>query len=141
GGERGGGGGGSGGVVGGGRGEKAVPGETAAEGASREDWRPVVGVGAVGVAGALPGIAGGLVVHAGAASSTASVELEGRWLPGTSITFGTGTISTSMISAALVGCARFGPWAACGLSQAGPLSATSQGFTSSEEVGPWVVSV
>src|SRR5262249_54784275 len=77
----------------------------------------------------------------GAASSTASVELEGRWLPGTSITFGTGTISTSMISAALVGCARFGPWAACGLSQAGPLSATGQGFTSSEEVSPWVVSV
>ena len=119
----------------------AAPVESSAANAPGEGWRPVVGVGAVGVAGALPGIAGGLVVHAGAASSTASVELEGRWLPGTSVAFGTGTISTSMLSAALVGCARFGPWAACGLTQAGPLSATGQGFTNSAEVSPWVVSV
>ena len=107
----------------------------------RSGWRPVAGVGVVGAAGVLPGIAGGVLVHAGAASSTASVELEGRWLPGTSQAFGTGSISTSLVSGALVGCARFGSWAACGLTQAGPLKGTGQGYSRSEEASAWMVSV
>jgi len=104
-------------------------------------WRPVAGAGAVGVAGALPGLAGGVLVHAGAASSTASVEAELRWLPGTSVAFGPGSISTSQVSGALVGCARFGSWAACGLTQAGPLNARGQGYSETKEVSSWVVSV
>jgi hypothetical protein len=104
-------------------------------------WRPVVGVGAVGTVGTLPGLAGGVLIHAGAASSTASIELEGRWLPGTQTAFGTGSISTSMVSGALVGCARFGSWAACGLAQAGPISARGEGYTRSEEVSAWMLSV
>jgi hypothetical protein len=103
-------------------------------------WRPVVGVEALGAAGVLPGFAGGVLIHAGAASSTASLEVEGRWLPGTRVAFGTGTISTSLVSAALVGCARFGPWGACGVAQAGPLSATGEGYSRSQEASPWMVS-
>lgn len=108
---------------------------------SPSGWHPVVGAGAVGAAGVLPGFAGGALVHAGAASSTASVEAELRWLPGTSLAFGTGTISTSLVSGALVGCARFGAWAACGLTQAGPLSAKGQGYSRSQEASAWMVSV
>jgi hypothetical protein len=108
--------------------------------ARRTGWRPVVGVEALGAAGVLPGFAGGVLIHAGAASSTASVEVEGRWLPGTRVAFGTGTISTSLLSAALVGCARFGPWGACGVAQAGPLTATGQGYSRSQEASPWMVS-
>ncbi len=104
-------------------------------------WRPVVGVGAVAAVGVLPGIAGGVLVHAGAASSTASVEFEARWLPGTSLSYGGGSISTSLVSGALVGCARFGPWAACGLTLAGPLQAKGQGYSRSEDASAWLVSV
>ncbi len=104
-------------------------------------WRPVAGVGAVVAVGALPGIAGGVLVHAGAASSTASVELEARWLPGTSLRYGAGSISTSLVTGALVGCARFGPWAACGLTQAGPLQARGQGYSRSEDASAWLVSL
>ncbi len=119
----------------------AEPAVAAAAPAPRTGWRPVVGVGAVGAGGVLPGIAGGVLVHAGAASSTASVELEGRWLPGTSLAFGTGSISTSLVSGALVGCARFGSWAACGLTQAGPVSGKGEGYSRSQEVSAWMVSV
>ena len=115
--------------------------ELAAEAASaKTGWRPVVGVGGVGAVGVLPGFAGGVLVHAGAASSTASVELEGRWLPGTSKAFGTGSVSTSLVSGALVGCARFGSWGACGLALAGPLSGKGQGYSRSQEVSAWMVS-
>jgi len=103
-------------------------------------WRPVVGVEAVGAAGVLPGFAGGVLVHAGAAASTASVELEGRWLPGTRKPFGTGSVSTSLVSGALVGCARFGDWGACGLALAGPVSGTGEGYTRSQEASAWLVS-
>jgi len=104
-------------------------------------WRPVAGVGAVVAVGALPGVAGGLLVHAGAASSNASVEVEARWLPGTQLSYGPGSISTSLVTGALVGCARFGPWAACGLTQAGPLQAKGQGYGRSEDASAWLVSV
>jgi len=115
--------------------------ELAAEAASaKTGWRPVVGVGGVGAAGVLPGFAGGVLVHAGAASSTASVELEGRWLPGTRKAFGTGSVSTSLVSGSLVGCARFGSWGACGLALAGPLSGKGQGYSRSQEVSAWMVS-
>jgi hypothetical protein len=113
----------------------------AASEAAATGWRPVVGVGAVGTVGTLPGVAGGVLLHAGAASSTASIEVEGRWLPGTSTQFGSGSVSTSMVSGALVGCARFGSWAACGLAQAGPLSARGQGYSRTEEGSAWMVSV
>jgi hypothetical protein len=109
-------------------------------GPSPTGWRPVVGVEALGAAGVLPGFAGGVLIHAGAVSSTASIEVEGRWLPGTRVAYGTGTISTSLLSAALVGCARFGPWGACGVAQAGPLSATGEGYSRSQEASPWMVS-
>ena len=103
-------------------------------------WRPVVGVEAVGAAGVLPGFAGGVLVHAGAASSTASVEIDGRWLPGTRQPFGTGSVSTSLVSGALVGCARFGGWGACGLALAGPVSGTGEGYSRSQEASAWIVS-
>ncbi len=109
--------------------------------AAHSGWRAVVGAGAVVTAGTLPGVAAGVLVYAGAASSTASVELEARWLPGTGQPYGTGSISTSLFTGALVGCARFGPWAACGLTQAGPLSAQGAGFSRSEDTSAWLVSV
>jgi len=121
--------------------EPVEPSVVAASTRASAGWRPVVGVGAVGTVGTLPGLAGGVLVHAGAASSTASIELEGRWLPGTRTAFGTGTVSTSMVSGALVGCARFGVWAACGLAQAGPISASGAGYSRSEEVSAWMLSV
>jgi hypothetical protein len=120
--------------------EPGEPALVAVQGPASTGWRPVVGVEALGAAGVLPGFAGGMLIHAGAASSTASVELEGRWLPGTRVAYGTGTISTSLLSAALVGCARFGPWGACGVAQAGPLSATGEGYSRSQEASPWMVS-
>jgi hypothetical protein len=103
-------------------------------------WRPVVGVEAVGAAGVLPGFAGGVLVHGGAASSTASVEVEGRWLPGTRQPFGTGSVSTSLLSGAVVGCARFGGWGACGLALGGPVSGTGAGYSRSHEASAWIVS-
>ena len=45
------------------------------------------------------------------------------------------------MSGALVGCARFGSWAACGLTQAGPLNARGQGYSAPKEASAWVVSV
>ncbi|HEY1905347.1 MAG TPA: hypothetical protein VGG91_04865 [Myxococcaceae bacterium] len=120
--------------------EAGVPVLVGVPGPAPAGWRPVVGVEALGAAGVLPGFAGGVLIHAGAASSTASIEVEGRWLPGTRVAYGTGTISTSLISAALVGCARFGPWGACGVAQAGPLSATGEGYSRSQEASPWMVS-
>jgi hypothetical protein len=120
--------------------EAGEPALVAVPGSTSTGWRPVVGVEALGAAGVLPGFAGGMLIHAGAASSTASVEVEGRWLPGTRVAYGTGTISTSLLSAALVGCARFGPWGACAVAQAGPLSATGQGYSRSQEASPWMVS-
>ncbi len=103
-------------------------------------WRPVVGVDAIAAAGVLPGIAGGVLVHAGAASSTASIELEGRWLPGTARAFGSGSISTSLVAGSLVGCARFGSWSACGLALAGPVSGKGTGFASSRDASAWMFS-
>ncbi len=103
-------------------------------------WRPVVGAEAIGAVGVLPGFAGGVLVHAGAASETASIELEGRWLPGTRQAFGTGFVSTSLVSGALVGCARFGSWAACGLALAGPLHGKGEGFSRTQEASAWMVS-
>ena len=120
--------------------EAGEPALVAVPGPASTGWRPVVGVEALGAAGVLPGFAGGVLIHAGAASSSASVEVEGRWLPGTRVAYGTGTISTSLLSAALVGCARFGPWGACGVAQAGPLSATGEGYSRSQEASPWMVS-
>ena len=120
-----------------------APGEepTVVAAAPATGWRPVAGVEALGAAGVLPGFAGGAGVHAGAASETASVEAELRWLPGTRLAFGPGSISTSLWSGALVGCARFGPWAACGLTQAGPLHARGEGYSRSQEASAWMVSV
>jgi hypothetical protein len=106
----------------------------------RSGWRLAVGVDAVGAAGVLPGFAGGALVHAGAASSTASVELEGRWLPGTTRAVGTGSVSTSLVSGALVGCARFGSWSACGVALAGPVSGKGAGFAESQDASAWMVS-
>ncbi|HEY3587478.1 MAG TPA: hypothetical protein VGK85_10015 [Myxococcaceae bacterium] len=120
--------------------ETGAPVLVAEPAAEKTGWRPVVGVGAVGAAGVLPGFAGGVLVHAGAASSTASVEIEGRWLPGTRQPFGTGSVSTSLVSGALVGCARFGGWGACGLALAGPVSGTGEGYSRSQEASAWIVS-
>ena len=106
----------------------------------RTGWRPVVGAEAIGAVGVLPGFAGGVLLHAGAASEAASIELEGRWLPGTRQAFGTGSISTSLVSGALVGCARFGSWGACGLALAGPLSGTGEGYSRTQEASAWMVS-
>jgi hypothetical protein len=106
----------------------------------RTGWRPVVGAEVIGAVSVLPGFAGGVLLHAGAASETASIELEGRWLPGTRQAFGTGSISTSLVSGALVGCARFGSWAACGLALAGPLSGTGEGYSRTQEASAWMVS-
>jgi hypothetical protein len=120
--------------------EAGVPVLVAEPAPPRTGWRPIVGVEALGAAGVLPGFAGGVLVHAGAASSTASVELEGRWLPGTTQAFGTGSVSTSLVSGALVGCARFGSWSACGLALAGPVSGKGAGFTESQDASAWMVS-
>jgi hypothetical protein len=120
--------------------EAGAPVLAAAPAAPRTGWRPVVGAEAIGAVGVLPGFAGGVLVHAGAASETASIELEGRWLPGTRQTFGTGFVSTSLVSGALVGCARFGSWAACGLALAGPLRGKGEGFSRTQEASAWMVS-
>jgi hypothetical protein len=120
--------------------EAGAPVLAAAPAAPRTGWRPVVGEEAIGAVGVLPGFAGGVLVHAGAASETASIELEGRWLPGTRQTFGAGSVSTSLLSGGLVGCARFGSWAACGLALAGPLRGKGEGFSRTQEASAWMVS-
>jgi hypothetical protein len=120
--------------------EAGAPVLVAAPAPPKTGWRPVVGAGAIGAVGVLAGFAGGVLVHAGAASETASIELEGRWLPGTRQAFGTGFVSTSLVSGALVGCARFGSWAACGLALAGPLHGKGEGFSRTQEASAWMVS-
>ena len=89
--------------------------------------------------GLVPSAAFGVVAHGGVAFGVASVELEARWLPSTSLAFEGGTISSTLVTAGLVGCATFGPWAACGLLETGPYSAQGKGFTESQSHTTWVL--
>ena len=51
--------------------------------------------------------------------------------------FGGGSVSTSLVTGALVGCARFGSWAACGLTLAGPLQRPGRGVRHSTGASAW----
>lgn len=91
--------------------------------------------------GVLPSTAPGVALFLGMAWKPASVELEVRWLPSTSIAFQGGSISSSLVSVGLTGCALFGPWGACGTAQAGPFSSSGSGFGQSIEASTWVASL
>jgi hypothetical protein len=106
--------------------EPAASAAPSVAGGDAQAWHVIAGAGADWTLGLVPaGGAFGPVVHGGVTWSFASVELEARWLPSTSSALGTGTVSTTLVTGAVVGCALFGPWGACGLLQAGPQ--TSQG--------------
>ncbi len=121
----------------------AAPPETPPPGAAAAPapWHGLAGVGAVWTLGAVPRHAFGVVAHGGVAWSFASVELEARWLPATSLAFQSGTISTSQVTGTLVGCARFAGFGACGLFQAGPLSSTGNGFAQSQSSTTWMAAL
>jgi hypothetical protein len=101
----------------------------------------IAGVGGDWTLGLVPSGAFGLVAHGGVVWSFASVELEARWLPNTSLASAPGSISSRLVTGALVGCAVFGDWSACGLVQAGPFTAQGHGYTPSFTTTTWVVAL
>jgi hypothetical protein len=107
----------------------------------RRSWNIFAGVDGDLTVGVVPSTAPGVALYVGVAWSSASVELEGRWLPTSSLSFQGGTISTSLVSAGLSGCALFGPWGACGVAQAGPFSSSGSGYGQAKEASTWVVSL
>lgn len=109
-----------------------------------EEARPfygLAGLGADWTIGLVPRRAFGVVAHGGVAWSFASAELEARWLPSTSFNFNGGSISSTLVTGSLVGCALFGDWGACGLIQAGPLSSQGSGYPQSLNATTWVFAV
>jgi hypothetical protein len=104
-------------------------------------WHGLLGAGADWTLGLVPRHAFGVVLHGGVAWAFASVELEVRWLPSTSLAFESGTISSTLVTGALVGCATLGDFGACGLFQAGPLSSTGNGFVQSQSSTTWATAL
>jgi hypothetical protein len=116
----------------------ATPG---AEPASKEvrPYTGLAGAGADVTVGLVPSTAFGVVAHGGLSFGVASVELEARWLPTTSVAFDSGSISTWLLTAGLVGCATFGDWSACGLVQTGPFTSQGKGLADAQSHTTWVV--
>jgi hypothetical protein len=120
------------------------PPPAAAAAASTEEPRPfygLAGAGADWTINLVPRRAFGVDVHGGVAWSFASVEFEARWLPSTSFNYNGGSISSRLVTGAVVGCALFGDWGACGLIQAGPLRSQGSGYQDSLNATTWVVAV
>ena len=123
---------------------KAEPPPAAAAAASTEEARAfygLAGAGADWTVNLVPRRAFGVVVHGGVAWSFASAELEVRWLPSTSFNSNGGSISSTLVTGAAVGCALFGDWGACGLVQAGPLSSQGSGYPQSLNATTWVLAI
>jgi hypothetical protein len=114
---------------------------TAAAAESPGEPRGIAGVGGDYTLGLVPSGAFGVVAHGGVFWSFASVELEVQWLPNTSLAFAPGSISSRLVTGALVGCAKFGDWSACGLAQAGPYTAQGHGYSPSFSTTTWVVAL
>lgn len=104
-------------------------------------WHALVGAGAEWTAGLVPHHAFGVLLHGGLVFSFASVELEATWLPSTSLAFAPGTISSTLVTGALVGCARFGGFGACGLFETGPFHSQGTGYAQSQSQTTWAVAV
>jgi hypothetical protein len=124
--------------------EPAEPAAAAPAPSQKEDaraWHALAGVGADWTLGLVPSAAFGVVAHGGVAFRFASVELEASWLPSTSIAFASGTISSTLVTGALVGCATFGDFGACGLFQAGPLTSQGKGYADAQSHTTWVVAL
>jgi hypothetical protein len=128
----------------------AVPPVPAAASASSTAAAPeggfhgLVGAGADVTFGLVPSTAFGLVVHGGVAWTFASAELEVRWLPNTSLGFEGGTISSRLLTGALVGCATFksfGSFGACGLFETGPLTSQGHGYSQSFSSTTWTAAL
>jgi hypothetical protein len=104
----------------------------------------LLGAGADVTVGLVPSTAFAAVLHGGVAWSFASAELEARWLPSTSTAFGVGTISSTLSTGALVGCATFqsvGAFGACGLFEVGPLTSQGRGYAESFKTTTWTVAL
>jgi hypothetical protein len=104
----------------------------------------LVGAGADVTVGLVPSTAFAAVLHGGVAWNFASAELEARWLPSTSTAFGVGTISSTLRTGALVGCATFqsvGAFGACGLLEVGPLTSQGRGYSESFKTTTWTVAL
>ena len=89
----------------------------------------------------MPSTAFGASLFVGVAWPSASVELEARWIPATSIAYQGGHISSSLFTVGASGCALFGPWGACGVVDGGPFSSSGSGYPQSIETSDWVVSL
>jgi len=121
--------------------EPAPPQAAAPPGEETRPFHGLAGAGADWTIGLVPRRAFGVVAHGGVAWSFASAELELRWLPSTSFNFNGGSISSTLVTGSLVGCALFGDWGACGLVQAGPLSSRGSGYPESLNATTWVFAV
>jgi hypothetical protein len=104
----------------------------------------LVGAGADVSWGLVPSTAFGVDVHGGVAWTFASAEFEARWLPSTSRAFGVGSISSTLLTGALVGCATFqsfGSFGACGVLEAGPFTSQGHGYAQSLKATTWTASL
>ncbi|MGO9830375.1 MAG: hypothetical protein ACLPJH_09555 [Myxococcaceae bacterium] len=102
-------------------------------------WHGIVGAAAEWTVGLVPQRAFGVLVHGGVAFRVFSLELEVGWLPSTSFAFQHGTISSSLVTAALVGCGTYGGFGLCAVAQTGPLTSQGQGYATVSSSTSWVL--
>ncbi len=102
-------------------------------------WHGVVGAAAEWTVGLVPQRAFGVLLHGGVAFRFFSVELEVGWLPSTSFAFQHGTISSSLVTAAAVGCGTLGGFGLCAVAQTGPLTSQGQGYATVSSPTSWVL--
>jgi hypothetical protein len=122
--------------------QASVAGATASAEPASSEARPYTGLAGAGAdvtVGLVPSTAFGVVAHGGLSFGVASVELEARWLPTTTVAFDSGSISSWLLTAGLVGCATFGDFSACGLVETGPFTSQGKGLADAETHMTWVV--
>ncbi|MGO8971291.1 MAG: hypothetical protein ACLQDQ_17185 [Myxococcaceae bacterium] len=117
----------------------AVEAAAATAGPEARPFHGIVGAGAEWTVGLVPRRAFGVLLHGGVAFGLFSVELEAGWLPSTSFAFESGTISSTLVTGALVGCGTLGAFGLCALVQTGPLASSGQGYYSVNSPSSWVL--
>jgi hypothetical protein len=101
----------------------------------------LVGAGAIGTAGALPGPSWAAIVSAGARRGIGSLSLEGRADAPSSVSIDDGgRIRVWMASLAAVPCLHLGPFAGCAVAGAGIIRGAGLSVPAARtDLGPWAL--
>ncbi len=102
-------------------------------------WHGIVGVDGAWTVGFVKRNAFGVFLHGGVAWQFFSVELEAGWLPSTSFPFSSGSISSTLVTGALVGCGTLSGFGLCAVVQTGPLTSTGSGYPTVQSASSWVL--